>query len=193
MFPDIRLPFTHVERILIDFAKTNKPTIADFMAFRSRLTIGDYLDRYRAKTSGMSDTELLNDNVDSAQMGRYMRRAGDPSPSPRCDCHHIISGGHKDALLMRLVMVAMSMRVNDPHNGCWLPRDWEDRPHMPNYLRSAVPHQRIHTDNYYIWLSSKINSTVITSPELLINALRVARNSLQSGAVPPNVMPKTGK
>lgn len=46
-------------------------------------------------------------------------------------------------------LIAMSMRIDDPHNGCWLPNDWEGRPHMPNYLRKAVPHWRIHTDNYY--------------------------------------------
>jgi len=193
MFPDIRPAFTHVERILVDFTKIKKPTVADFMAYRSRLVLGDYLDRYRAKASEMSDDELKGEKHNSRRLGSHMRRAGDPCPSKRCDCHHMISGGHKDALLMRLVLVAMSMRIDDPHNGCWLPRDWEDRAYMPNHLRKAVPHRRIHTENYYAWLAGRINIATIKTPEQLIHALRFARRCLESGAVPPNVMPRTGR
>lgn len=117
------------------------------MVYRSRLAFGDYLDRYRAKAHQMSDAELQNEKHNSRRLANHMRRAGEPRPSKCCACHHVISGGQKDAFLMRLVMVSMSMRIDDPHNGCWLPNDWEDRPHMPNYLRNAVPHRRIHTDN----------------------------------------------
>ncbi len=34
MFPDIRPPFTHVERLLVNFANKDKPTIADFAAVK---------------------------------------------------------------------------------------------------------------------------------------------------------------
>ncbi|WP_299945879.1 AHH domain-containing protein [uncultured Microbulbifer sp.] len=193
MFPDIKPPLTHVERLLVDFSKLEKPTVADFMVFRTRLSVGDYLDRYRARANKMTDEELQNEGHSSRRLKAFMRRSGDPAPSPRCDCHHMISGGHRDALLMRLVMAAMAMRVDDPHNGCWLPRDWEDRSYMPNYLRSGVPHRRIHTDNYYRWLSGRINMAAVKTPEQLIQALRFARHCLQSGAVPPNVMPQTGR
>ena len=193
MFPDIKPPFSHVERLLVDFSKIKKPSVADFMAYRSRLMIGDYLDRYRAKAHEMSDAELRNEQHSSRRLGNHMRRAGDPRPSAHCACHHMISGGHEDALMMRLVLVSMAMRIDDPHNGCWLPHDWPDRAFMPNHLRNAVPHRRIHTANYYQWLAGRINTAVIKTPEQLIQALRFARTCLQSGAVPPNVMPRTGK
>lgn len=193
MFPDIKPPMTHVERILVSFSKIKKPTIADFMAYRTKLQLGDYLDRYRAKAQEMSDADLKNEKHNSRRLATHMRRAGDPRPSKRAACHHMISGGHNDAFLMRLVMVSMEMRIDDPHNGCWLPTDWDDRPHMPNYLRNAVPHRRIHSDNYYRWLAGRINMATVKTPEQLIHALRFARRLLQSGAVPPNVMPRTGR
>lgn len=193
MFPDIRPSFTHVERILVEFSKIKKPGVADFMAFRSRLAIGDQLDKYRSKVHEMSDAQLQGEKHSSRRLANHMRQAGDPRPSPRAACHHMISGGHKDAFLMRLVMVSMAMRIDDPHNGCWLPVDWEDRAFMPNHLRKAVPHKRIHTENYYRWLAGHINMATIRTPEQLIHKLRFARRCLQSGAVPPNVMPQTGR
>ncbi|WP_444996776.1 hypothetical protein [Aliikangiella sp. IMCC44359] len=93
---------------------------------------------------------------------------------------------------MRLILALFKLRIDDPHNGCWLPRDWEYRIYMPNYLRKAVPHCRIHHKYYYRWLSRFINNTMIKTPDQLINALRLVRTSLQGGAVPPEVMPKTG-
>ncbi len=71
--------------------------------------------------------------------------------------------------------------------------DWDDRGHMPNYLRNGVPHKRIHHKQYYLWLTSRIRPTFIKTTVQLINALRFIRSSLQSGNVSPNVMPKTGR
>lgn len=192
MFPDIKPQLSHVERILTDFSNIKKPTTADFMAYRSRLLMGGYLDRYRSKANEMSDNDLINEKHSSKRLSGYMRRSGDSKPSNHCVCHHMISGGHTDAALMRLVMVSMAMRIDDPHNGCWLPNDWEDRAYMPNHLRKAVPHKRIHTKNYYRWLAGRINMVTIQVPDQLIHELRFARRCLQSGAVPPNVMPTTG-
>ena len=93
MFPDIKPAFTHVEKLLVQFANIKHPTLADFMAFRTRAQVGDFLDKYRANTAKMTQEQLQSENHDSARMGRYMRRAGHPRPSPRCDAHAIISGG----------------------------------------------------------------------------------------------------
>ncbi|MCD9461003.1 AHH domain-containing protein [Marinibactrum halimedae] len=193
MFPNIKPPFTHIERLLVEFSKIKKPSIADLMAFRTRAQVGDYLDKYRSQAFKMSQAQLQAEPHSSARMARYMRRAGSPRPSSRCDAHAIISGGHRDALTLRLLMAWAGIRVDDPFNGCWLPRDWEDQKHMPNYLRNAVPHRRIHHDQYYFWLRNRINPTLIKTPDQLINALRLIRVALQSGAVPPSVMPQTGR
>jgi hypothetical protein len=64
---------------------------------------------------------------------------------------------------------------------------------MPSHLRKAVPHRRIHTDNYYRWLSGRINLATVKTPDRLIFELRFARRCLEAGSVPPNVMPQTGR
>lgn len=193
MFPDIKPLRTHVERLLLDFVKIKKPTIADFMAFRTRAQVGDYLDKYRAQASNMTQNQLQAETHSSSRMAGYMRRVGDPRPSSRCDAHAIISGNHSDALMLRLLLAWAGIRIDDPFNGCWLPRDWDDRKYMPNYLRKGVPHRRIHHEEYYFWLNNKINPQNIKTPEALINTLRLIRVALQSGSVPPNVMPQTGR
>ncbi len=141
----------------------------------------------------MTNTELENEKHNSTRLASHMRRGGHPRPSFRCDCHAIISGDHAKAILIRAVLAWLKVRIDDPVNGCWLPRDWDDRLHMPNYLRNALPHRRIHHKKYYDWLEHRISIMTIRTPEQLINALRLVRTCLQSGAVPPEVMPRTGK
>ena len=193
MFPDIKPPRTHVERLLKEFSQKDKPTIADFAALRTKGVMLDRLDRYRLEARNMSEAKLEAEKHSPRRLSSNLRRSGDARPSNRCDAHAIISGGHPDAIVMRGVLSWLKVRIDDPHNGCWLPRDWGDRKHMPNYLRSAVPHRRIHTKNYYTWLVARIRPGVIRTPEQLIQALRMARTMLQSGNVPPNVMPQTGR
>ncbi len=193
MYPHIRPEHAHVEKLLREFAKIEKPTTADFAALKMRGKTCDYLDRYRLKAANMSDEELRDERHRSKRLEGYMRRAGDPRPSSCCDCHAIVSGGHQRSIQIRALMAWLQVRVDDPHNGCWLPRDWDDRKHMPNYLRNGVPHKRIHHKRYYDWLSVHLKPENIFSTSQLIEKLRMIRNMLQSGTVPPNVMPKTGR
>ncbi|GAA6169885.1 AHH domain-containing protein [Sessilibacter corallicola] len=193
MYPDIKFPQTKVDWLIADFSKKNKPTIADFMRLRTIGGLYDSLDNYRTQSANMNAAQLEAEKHNSKRLGRYMTRAGDPKPSKYCDAHAIVSGGHPDAILMRGLMAWLKMRIDDPFNGCWLPRDWEDRSRMPNYLRKAVPHKRIHHNGYYRWLRRFIDFNRITTQDQLIRALRLVRVSLQSGNVPPNVMPRTGR
>ncbi len=193
MYPDIKPPFSHVERLLADFAKKDKPTIADFAAVQTFGAMYDKLDQYRIEANSMSNAQLKSETHNSSRLADHMRRAGDARPSPRCDCHAIISGRHRESILIRAVMAWLKVRIDDPVNGCWLPRDWQDRAHMPNYLRKAVPHKRIHHKRYYQWIGTRINYMNIKSPEQLLFTLRFIRRCLQSGSVPPDVMPRTGR
>ena len=193
MFPDIKFPQTKVDWLIADFAKKDKPSIADFMRLRTIGGLYDSLDNYRVQAKNMTVDQLESEQHKSNRLGRYMSRSGDPSPSPRCDAHAIISGGHPRAIVLRGVIAWLQMRIDDPHNGCWLPRDWADRMHMPNYLRNAVPHKRIHTSAYYEWLYHRIQPTAIQTTNQLVQMLRMARVMLQSGNVPQNVMPRTGR
>lgn len=192
MFPDIKFPQTKVDWLIADFAKKDKPSIADFMRLRTIGGLFDSLDRYRTQANQMTGNELKAEQHSSRRLASNMTRGGDPRPSSRCAAHAMISGGHKDAIVMRGVMAWLSMRIDDPHNGCWLPHDWQDRMFMPNHLRNAIPHTRIHHGEYYRWLAGRINFVRIKTSAQLIDALRLVRIMLQSGNVPPEVMPKTG-
>lgn len=193
MLPDIKTPMNKVDWLIAEFAKKDKPTVADFMRLRTIGGLYDGLDNYRTAAAKMSANQIKTEKHSSRRLGRHMTRAGDGRPSPRCDAHAIISGGHKLAVAMRGILAWLGMRVDDPFNGCWLPRDWQDRVHMPNYLRNGVPHCRIHHDKYYFWLNKYINLATIQNQDQLTNALRMVRVALQNGAVPPEVMPKTGR
>jgi len=185
--------FSHVDRVLADFAKKDKPTSADFAAVQALGAFYDKLDQYRIQANNMGDPALKSEGHNSSRLAEHMTLGGEGRPSSKCDCHAIISGGHKKAILVRAVMAWLKLRIDDPWNGCWLPRDWEDRVYMPRHLQNAVPHKRIHHGNYYDWLSGRINFMQIKTADKLIFALNEIRRSLQSGAVPPEVMPKTGR
>ncbi|WP_353303168.1 AHH domain-containing protein [Sessilibacter corallicola] len=193
MYPDIRPPFSHVERLLKAFEKKDKPTIADFAAVGSLGVMYDKLDQYRIEAMKMSTRQLQTEKHKSARLAEHMRKSGDPRPSSRCDCHAIVSGGMRQTIEIRAIMAWLKVRIDDPVNGCWLPRDWADRSHMPNHLRNAVPHKRIHHAKYYAWLAGRINRGTVKNTTDLNNALRMARTMLQKGAVPPSVMPQTGR
>lgn len=185
--------FSRVDRVLADFAKNDKPTIADFAAVQALGSFYDKLDNYRIEANAMSDPVLKSERHKSSRLAEHMALGGEGRPSSRCDCHAIISGGHKKAILVRAVMAWLKLRIDDPWNGCWLPRDWEDRAYMPKHLKAAVPHKRIHHEHYYDWLGGRINFMQINTAEKLIFALNQIRRALQSGAVPPEVMPQTGR
>ncbi|WKT59315.1 AHH domain-containing protein [Microbulbifer thermotolerans] len=193
MFPSPHPLAPRVERLLADFARKDKPTVADFAALRCFGKLYDALDRYRAKAQEMSVPELRGEKHRSRRLGLNLARCGDPRPSPRCDAHAIVSGQHSASIQARGVLAWLKLRIDDPHNGCWLPRDWEDRWHMPPYLRNGVPHRRIHHEGYYGWLNQMIHPLLIKTPEQLIQALRMIRTMLQEGNVPPSVMPQTGR
>jgi len=184
---------TKADRLIAEFAQKDKPTTADFLALEKMGVMYDRLDRYRMEAMSMTEDQLKGENHKSRRLASNMKRAGDPRPAKQCDCHAIVSGGHRQAVLVRGVLAWLKMRIDDPHNGCWLPRDWDDRKHMPTYLRNAVPHWRIHHDEYYNWLAQMIRPSIIRTPSQLIQALRMVRSMLQSGNVPPNVLPQTGR
>lgn len=140
MFPDIKISQNKVDWLVAEFAKKGKPGIADFMRLRTIGGLFDRLDRYRVEGEAMSRDQLLAESHKSDRLGRYMTRAGDPRPSRRSDAHAIVSGGHGEAVLLRGIMAWLKMRIDDPHNGCWLPRDWEDQEvHAQPFAQSGAP------------------------------------------------------
>ena len=114
--------------------------------------------RYRAEAGGMSLLEVKGEGNSSGNLGSNM---GDPRPHELCDAHAIVVGGHSKAAPLRLILAKHRRRIDDPVNECWLPHNTAAISHMPERLKNAVPHNRIHRHHYYGWLRSVLRSNRI--------------------------------
>lgn len=181
---------TRVDLAIDTFAKLENPTISDLNYVKTQANIQCRIEMYRLGAVDMTRQQLRDECHSSARMATSMVGSTDPRPSQHCDCHAMVSGKHALAAPMRAVMAWCMMRIDDPRNGCWLPRDWGVRSLAPQWLRNAVPHQGLHNPKYYEWLNAKINIDIIEDMDDLIGALRMVRTQLQSGALPPAAWPK---
>ncbi|MES2674458.1 MAG: AHH domain-containing protein [Pseudomonadota bacterium] len=179
-----------VDLAIDEFAKLEKPTVADLNRVKTQASIQNGIDRYRIGAVGMSDKQLETERHSSKRMACYMTASTDARPSSYCDCHAIVSGKHESAAPMRAIMAWCLMRIDDPRNGCWLPRNWDARPHMPSWLKGAVPHQGLHNPEYYQWMATTINIRFIGGLDDLIVALKMIRTNLQGGSLRSDAWPK---
>jgi len=177
---------TSVDRAIMNFAKIDNPSVGDILAVRCAAQVEEGIDLYRVSAAEMTQADLKAEEHNSARLAQHMTSAGDPRPTAAdfCHCHALVSGAHKSAAQQRAIMAWCMMRIDDPRNGCWLPRNTAAKLRMPNWLRNSVPHSRIHRKSYYFWLDQVININTIKCAEDLINALRMVRTRLQSGSLP---------
>lgn len=177
-----------LDREIERFSKLEKPTIGDLNRVGTVSQVQAGLNAYRAQAMNMTPEELEDESHNSPRLAHFLTISGMPRPHPLCDAHAIISGGHTGAARVRAVLAWFQRRIDDPINGCWLPRNTTAIPHMPRYLSSAVPHSRIHRKGYYLWLQNFISITNIRTDQELVNALTIARHKLQSSTFPSYVM-----
>jgi len=182
-----------VEHSIDEFASKSNPTIYDLMNVRVVGQIEKQLDVFRAEAKNMTVGELEDERHRSKELAAFMTMTGDPKPHKECHAHAIISGGHKEAAELRAILAFQKIRIDDPDNGCWLPRNTAAKAVMPKRLKEAVPHSRIHRFNYYFWLNRIISLTLTSSPKKLRNTLNTVELRLQSGRQPDWVMNKKGK
>lgn len=140
----------------------------------------------------MSFDELMNETRDSARLAAFMTANGDPRPRKLCDCHAIISGKDPRAVPIRAVMAWVAMRIDFPLNGTWLPKNTAAKVHMPKHLSKAVPHSRIHRNNYYRWLADLVNPRTIKDDKSLASTLKRVRFMLETSSFPGYVMLPAG-
>lgn len=178
-----------VEIAIDRFAALENPTEADLNRVSTLAQVEEILEIYRAEGQTMTLDELEAELHDSQRLSKHMAAEGEPRPHGLCDAHAIISGAHPKAARLRAVLAWFKRRIDDPVNGCWLPRNTEAVSQMPEKLRRAVPHSRIHRATYYRWLRTIINMNVIGSDSQLIEVLRQVKARLQAGTIPPNIIP----
>ena len=177
-----------VERAVQDFAKIEKPSINDLNRVGTIAQCEERLNEYRAKGKNMTPEELEDEEHKSALLGQFMTSTGNPRPHPLCDAHAIVSGGHTGAARVRAVLAWFQRRIDDPINGCWLPRNTAAKKQMPKSLVQAVPHSRIHRKGYYRWLENIISLTTVQNEQALEDTLRFVSHQLQHSTFPSYVM-----
>lgn len=181
-----------VEREIDCFAAKGNPTTEDLNAVVVVAQIEAGLAAYRVKAANMSVKELQGEQHVSSRLAKHLAATGDPRPNQYCHAHAIVSGGHPQAVRLRAVIAWLKMRIDDPFNGCWLPQNTAALPLMPQRLRNAVPHSRIHRFNYYLWLNGRINLQRTPSFDSLARELRMIAQQLQGRTFPPAVMEQKG-
>ncbi|MDN3638770.1 AHH domain-containing protein [Simiduia curdlanivorans] len=181
-----------VSRKIDWFASLDKPTLSDLRAVETIAQIECGLDTYRCSVEKMSQIELEAEAHQSKRLAEFMEITSDPRPHPKCHAHAIVSGHHKLAVTQRAVLAWLKVRIDDPVNGCWLPRNTAAKSEMPSSLKNAVPHSRIHRYNYYFWLDRVISFELTTTPDSLMKALKMIELRLQAGKPPSYVMNKKG-
>lgn len=147
------------------------------------------LELYREQAKGMTMEELRAEGHLSNRLGEHLRAAGKPKPDDRVDAHAIVAGAHKDAAMLRAVMARLKIRVDDPDNGCWLPRRSRDCPHWA--FPKAVPHSRIHRSNYFLWIRN-ILLTMNDASRFRVRLNNIGQQ-LQEGTLPKEVMLPKGQ
>lgn len=176
-----------IDNAIDAFTALDKPTRGDLNKVKTAAQVQEGIDLYRAKAAGMTLDELECEKHESARLGVFLS-ATDPRPHPLCDAHAIISGGHSESSDLRATMAWFQRRIDDPTNGCWLPRNTAAKIHMPKRLRNAVAHSRIHRKRYYRWLESFIGLDFLSTDTQFDQALVMAGLHLQHSTFPKDVM-----
>lgn len=97
---------------------------------------------------------ILREKHRSRTLGKFLRADGHPRPAARWEAHHLISGDHPDAAQSRTILAEILIRIDDPDNGCWMPKTKADA--RPTIYPNAIGHNRIHRERYYHWIDNNL-------------------------------------
>ena len=145
---------------------------------RSTVQALSELANYQSDRKGMSRQELQSEDHSPSRLSRHIRATGETRPQ-NVSAHAIVSGSHREAAAARRILAKFKIRIDDPDNGVYLPRDHRFMPHedMPD----AANHSEIHTREYYI-NATNILSTATTELECR-TALRLIARKLKEGTL----------
>jgi hypothetical protein len=164
--PEEHEKFTRIER---RFNKANK----------ARLQAK--LESFRREGADMTGFFLATEVHSSSLLGEFLRCVGFPRPGLRWEAHHIVSGEHKEARATRALLADedVKMRIDDPENGCWMPKNKKDA--RPTMYPNAVPHSRIHREKYYDWIFNMLMNVESWNPAKSV--LNMVRTQLLHGNI----------
>lgn len=113
------------------------------------------LSKYYATAKRMSREELFSEKHKSSRLSRHLKYAG-VKRHPNTAAHAIVSGTHPEAVAARKILARWKIRIDDPDNGVFLPRDSRYIPHKN--LPNASNHAKLHTDEYYLNVTNMLRT-----------------------------------
>ncbi|WP_210798610.1 AHH domain-containing protein [Pseudoalteromonas ostreae] len=133
--------------------------------------------RYAASAEKATLEQLLEEKHRPQRMTRYMSATGAGKKPPNTATHAIVSGTHELAKAARKILAKFKIRIDDPANGVYLPKNGNYIPHpaMPD----ASNHAKIHTELYYLNITNQLALANTRSECALI--LQAIATSLQNG------------
>lgn len=136
------------------------------------------LSKYQAEAKGMTKPQFLKEEHDSKRLAKHLKATGESRP-PNVAAHAIVSGAHPEAKAARRILAKFKIRIDDPDNGVYLPRDSRFIPHekMPD----AANHAKVHSDEYYINITNILN-TATSTLECRV-ALKLIAKKLRNGTL----------
>lgn len=156
------------------------------------------LDTYRDKANKMNqnekDTESYKSN-NSTILGLHLTAAGKFKPSSYWEAHHLICTKHPSHAASRAILFADKMKyaINDPDNGCWLPKKHKHA--LNTQFKKAVGHQYIHTLEYARWINLIVSGPGIQTKTDLKMQLKIIELKLISAttALNKNILTPKGQ
>ncbi|WP_158538065.1 AHH domain-containing protein [Corallincola holothuriorum] len=122
------------------------------------------------------ESDYLSEKHKPNRLSSHMKATGKSRP-PGVAAHAIVSGGHMEARQARKILAQWKIRIDDPDNGVFLPRNSKYMPHPE--LSEAPNHAKIHTEVYYVNVTRMIGAA--QSEEDCRVFLRVIADQLQKG------------
>ena len=136
------------------------------------------LSKYYAGALTMNKSDFLAEKHNSRRLGRHLRYVGQKC-SINTAAHAIVSGAHEAAAAARKILAKWKIRIDDPDNGVFLPRDSRYMPHPE--LKDAVNHAELHTEEYYINITAMLRQA--TSEQECRETLRLIAQCLIDGTL----------
>lgn len=133
--------------------------------------------KYAAEAKTMSQESLLAEKHRPQKMARYMSATGAGKKPPNTATHSIVSGNHVEAKAARKILARFKIRIDDPANGVFLPKNKKNVPH--SHMPNASNHAEIHTEDYYLNITNQLSFA--TSRNECIAILKAIAIALQRG------------
>lgn len=135
------------------------------------------LSRYYSSGCKFNKNELLKEEHKPSRLGRHIKYTG-KKRQPNTAAHAIVSGSHPEAIAARKILAKWKIRIDDPDNGVFLPRDSRYIPHKD--MPSAANHAKLHTDEYYLNVTNMLRSA--QSKTECRMTLRLIADELRNGS-----------